>query len=187
MHRCATPPQANEKAEPTKRKKEGAFYTPEFVTRYIVTETLGPVLRDRFESHRLQAETSVPKKVKGLKALLSHPATFDVNELTKPHVTLVVDNVSTAAQQDVIGVEDRDISRGTVWSENGRVAALRACSFALARYAAKSAVDAFGSVEGGAETGSQAMTEESLFQTGLANLARSGLTLRRLFLSVADR
>jgi len=41
-----------EKAGPSKRKKEGAFYTPGFITRYIVAETLGPVLRDRFEALR---------------------------------------------------------------------------------------------------------------------------------------
>ena len=31
------------KAGPSKRKKEGAFYTPAFVTRYIVAETLHPI------------------------------------------------------------------------------------------------------------------------------------------------
>ncbi len=36
--------------EPSKgrRKKEGAFYTPAFITRYIVAQTLGPVIRERF-------------------------------------------------------------------------------------------------------------------------------------------
>ena len=92
LHRTfsATPPQANEKAEPTKRKKEGAFYTPEFVTRYIVTETLGAVLRDRFEAHRLQAEAGATSKVKGLKALLAHPTTFDPDDLTTPQRTALV-------------------------------------------------------------------------------------------------
>ncbi len=32
----------------SRRKKEGAFYTPAFITRYIVEQTLGAVLRDRF-------------------------------------------------------------------------------------------------------------------------------------------
>ena len=36
----------------TRRKKEGAFYTPSFITRYIVEQALGGVLRDRFEQLR---------------------------------------------------------------------------------------------------------------------------------------
>ncbi len=32
----------------TRRKREGAFYTPPFITRYIVEQALGGVLRDRF-------------------------------------------------------------------------------------------------------------------------------------------
>ena len=35
-----------------RRKKEGAFYTPAFITRYIVEQALGGVLRDRFERLR---------------------------------------------------------------------------------------------------------------------------------------
>jgi hypothetical protein len=42
------------KAAPSKRKREGAFYTPPFVTRYIVSATLGPVLQERFEALRRQ-------------------------------------------------------------------------------------------------------------------------------------
>jgi hypothetical protein len=39
--------------EPSKgrRKKEGAFYTPAFITRYIVEQTLQPVLKERFAAH----------------------------------------------------------------------------------------------------------------------------------------
>ena len=36
----------------SRRKKEGAFYTPAFITRYIVEQALGGVLRERFESLR---------------------------------------------------------------------------------------------------------------------------------------
>ena len=36
----------------TRRKKEGAFYTPSFITRYIVEQSLGAVLADRFEKLR---------------------------------------------------------------------------------------------------------------------------------------
>ena len=36
----------------TRRKKEGAFYTPAFITRYIVEQSLGAVLAERFEKLR---------------------------------------------------------------------------------------------------------------------------------------
>ena len=36
----------------TRRKKEGAFYTPHFITRYIVEQSLGAVLAERFENLR---------------------------------------------------------------------------------------------------------------------------------------
>jgi len=36
----------------TRRKKEGAFYTPAFITRYIVEQSLGAVLVERFEKLR---------------------------------------------------------------------------------------------------------------------------------------
>ena len=36
----------------SRRKKEGAFYTPAFITRYIIEQALGGVLRDRFEQLR---------------------------------------------------------------------------------------------------------------------------------------
>ena len=40
-----------------RRKKEGAFYTPSFITRYIVEQALGGVLDDRFEQLRRRAAT----------------------------------------------------------------------------------------------------------------------------------
>ena len=40
----------------TRRKKEGAFYTPAFITRYIIEQALGGVLRDRFEQLRQRHE-----------------------------------------------------------------------------------------------------------------------------------
>ena len=45
----------------TRRKKEGAFYTPDFITRYIVEQALGSVLRDRFEQLR-QAHAAQAKR-----------------------------------------------------------------------------------------------------------------------------
>src|ERR1700730_11626146 len=44
----------------TRRKKEGAFYTPSFITRYIIEQALGGVLRDRFEQLRQRHAASSP-------------------------------------------------------------------------------------------------------------------------------
>ncbi|MDP3131186.1 MAG: hypothetical protein Q8N15_07640, partial [Bacillota bacterium] len=47
-------PDATSKKPTSRRKREGAFYTPAFITRYIVEQTLGAVVRDRFEELRLK-------------------------------------------------------------------------------------------------------------------------------------
>ncbi|MFO0801743.1 MAG: DNA methyltransferase [Gemmataceae bacterium] len=67
---------------PSKRKKEGAFYTPEFITRYIVAETLGPVVDARFKSLREKHQA----KMKGTTArkLLDDPLNFDPKALNEP-------------------------------------------------------------------------------------------------------
>ena len=40
-----------EAAKPGRRRKqEGAVYTPAFITRYLVEQALGGVLKDRFET-----------------------------------------------------------------------------------------------------------------------------------------
>lgn len=71
-------PAANAK---TSRKEAGAFYTPAFVTRYIVAETLGPVLAARFEALRADHQQRATKTTK---KVLDDPAAFDVAALTKP-------------------------------------------------------------------------------------------------------
>src|SRR5438477_12439124 len=43
----------------TRRKKEGAFYTPSFITRYIIEQALGGVLRERFEQFRSRQQQAV--------------------------------------------------------------------------------------------------------------------------------
>jgi len=69
-------------AGPSKRKKEGAFYTPEFITRYIVAETLKPVVTERFEALRTEHHA----KAKGTTArkLLDDPLNFDPKKLNEP-------------------------------------------------------------------------------------------------------
>ncbi len=65
----------------SRRKKEGAFYTPSFITRYIVEQALGGVLRDRFEQLRAKQE----KAAKGAaKKALADPRVYQLEKLTKP-------------------------------------------------------------------------------------------------------
>lgn len=65
----------------TRRKKEGAFYTPSFITRYIVEQALGGVLTDRFEQLRVAQQ----KAAKGAaKTALAEPRVYQLDKLTKP-------------------------------------------------------------------------------------------------------
>lgn len=65
----------------TRRKKEGAFYTPAFITRYIVEQALGSVLRDRFEQLRQTHEA----QTKGAaRTALADPAAYEPVALKKP-------------------------------------------------------------------------------------------------------
>ncbi len=65
----------------TRRQKEGAFYTPDFVTRYIVEQALGGVLDDRFETLR----KSHAKTAKGTsRTALADPAVYQLEKLNNP-------------------------------------------------------------------------------------------------------
>ncbi len=73
-------PQTPEKRT-SRRKKEGAFYTPAFITRYIVEQALGSVLNDRFEQLRANHEG----KAKGTaKTALADPAVYQLDALNEP-------------------------------------------------------------------------------------------------------
>src|SRR5207249_5978472 len=65
----------------TRRKKEGAFYTPAFITRYIVEQALGSTLRERFErlrrTHQEEAKATA-------RAALADPNAFDLAALKRP-------------------------------------------------------------------------------------------------------
>jgi hypothetical protein len=69
------------------RKESGAFYTPAFITRYIVAQTLGPIVAARFEKLRAAHETAAAKNVK---KVIADPAVFDPQTLKKPHTTALV-------------------------------------------------------------------------------------------------
>jgi hypothetical protein len=65
----------------TRRKKEGAFYTPSFITRYIVEQALGGVLRDRFEALRAAQQQGAKGAAK---TALADPGVYELDKLTKP-------------------------------------------------------------------------------------------------------
>lgn len=65
----------------TRRKKEGAFYTPAFITRYIIQQALGGVLKERYE----QLRAAQQKSAKGAaKTALADPRVYQLDKLTKP-------------------------------------------------------------------------------------------------------
>ncbi len=64
-----------------RRKKEGAFYTPAFITRYIVEQTLGATARTRFETLRRQHETEATGTAR---KPLANPDAYDLAALNDP-------------------------------------------------------------------------------------------------------
>jgi hypothetical protein len=46
-----------------RRKQEGAVYTPAFITRYIVGQALGGVLKQRFEAWHLAAQANIGRRI----------------------------------------------------------------------------------------------------------------------------
>jgi len=65
----------------TKRHKEGAYYTPSFITRYIVGQALRPVLAARFEALRTRHAADATRTTK---RVLDDPRIFDPAKLTAP-------------------------------------------------------------------------------------------------------
>lgn len=82
----------------TRRKKEGAFYTPAFITRYIVEQALGNVLKDRFEQLRQTLEA----KAKGTARIaLADPTVYQLAALKEPQRKALV--AFWEAWQDELG------------------------------------------------------------------------------------
>jgi Eco57I restriction-modification methylase/Putative RNA methylase family UPF0020 len=65
----------------SRRKKEGAFYTPSFITRYIVEQALGGVLDERFEQLRAAQQNAAKGAAK---TALTDPHVYKLDKLTKP-------------------------------------------------------------------------------------------------------
>lgn len=71
----------------SRRKKEGAFYTPAFITRYIVGQALGSVLEDRFESLRRKHADEAGSRVR---RVLENPRVYDLKTLTAAQRTVLI-------------------------------------------------------------------------------------------------
>lgn len=65
----------------SRRKKEGAFYTPAFITRYNVEQALGGVVRVRFEELRQQHEAEASGTAR---KALADPNAYDLAALNEP-------------------------------------------------------------------------------------------------------
>lgn len=66
-----------------RRKREGAFYTPAFITRYIIEQALGGVLKTRFETLRAKHEADATGAGTARKALVD-PNAYDLHALNAP-------------------------------------------------------------------------------------------------------
>src|ERR1019366_8837797 len=64
-----------------RRKQEGAVYTPAFITRYIVGQALGGVLKQRFEVLRQQHEAEAAGTAR---KALADPNAYDLTALNEP-------------------------------------------------------------------------------------------------------
>lgn len=65
----------------SRRKQEGAFYTPALITRYIVEQALGGVLQVRFEALRKQHEADAAGTAR---KALADPNAYDLAALNEP-------------------------------------------------------------------------------------------------------
>jgi SAM-dependent methyltransferase len=79
--RHPTRSQVDETQARKRRKQEGAVYTPAFITRYIVGQALGGVLKQRFEALRRQHESGTSGTAR---KALADPNAYDLTALNEP-------------------------------------------------------------------------------------------------------
>jgi hypothetical protein len=65
----------------TRRKQEGAFYTPAFITRYIIEQALGGALNNKFDALRQRHEAALKGTAR---AALTDPRVYELSKLKKP-------------------------------------------------------------------------------------------------------
>ncbi len=73
--------QGDTKNTKSRRKTEGAFYTPAFITRYIIQQALGGVLNDRFEVLRKQHEQEATGTAR---SVIADPNVYELDKLNNP-------------------------------------------------------------------------------------------------------
>ena len=73
--------QIDTKKTKSRRKTEGAFYTPAFITRYIIQQALGGVLSDRFEALRQRHEQEATGTARGV---MADPNVYELDKLNNP-------------------------------------------------------------------------------------------------------
>lgn len=74
-------------AAASRRRREGAFYTQRFVTRYLVQQALGPVLDRRFEALRVRQNAIASGTAV---AALADPKAYVVGDLNRPQRAALV-------------------------------------------------------------------------------------------------
>jgi hypothetical protein len=74
------PPAAAQAKQPGRRKREGVYYTPPYITKYIVSQTIGGCLKERFAAlaseHKLDLATP-PENRTGKKWTAYHQARYE--------------------------------------------------------------------------------------------------------------
>ena len=73
--------QIDTKKTKSRRKTEGAFYTPAFITHYIIQQALGGVLSDRFETLRQRHEQEATGTARGV---MADPNVYELDKLNNP-------------------------------------------------------------------------------------------------------
>ena len=93
----------------SRRKKEGAFYTPAFITRYIVGQALGRVLDERFDSltrkHAGEAAGTARRAI-------AYPRSYDLKALNEPQRIALV-RFWYAWQDELVNLKVLDPSCGS--------------------------------------------------------------------------
>lgn len=97
-----------ETKQKSRRKKEGAFYTPNFVTRYIVEQALGGALRDRFEALR-QRHAAAAKGA--ARSALADPSVYTLDLKKAERAALV--SFWEAWQDELTGIRILDPACGS--------------------------------------------------------------------------
>ena len=79
--------QVDTKKTKSRRKTEGAFYTPAFITRYIIQQALGGVLSDRFEALRKRHEQEATGTARGV---MADPNVYELDKLNNPQRSALI-------------------------------------------------------------------------------------------------